>query len=521
MQISKHLKTPLLLPPLSSLLLILSFPPFNLGFLAWVALLPLLLFIWLYAQSWKQAVFAGFLQGLLFFIYMHSYMALSVDFFFHPAMGYLAVFLGALYSAVFTAVFAFLSYTLCRKPISWLAPIAAASAWVLMEYTRSLGLLGHTGGFLGYSQVPYPFLLQIVSVYGYWGLSFLMVLFQGLLCFFLPLLLSLPAKNKAPLASPLKCSIGPVFFILLCSLGLGVPSLFSVEKESEPIRFILVQGNIPQEHILDADMAPANFQHYLNLTKEAYSKHGAADLVIWPETVYSTSVARRYPEPQQALARLAGSVETPVFFGGMYYDTNTFESYNSIYLQKPGREQWEPQRYDKIRLVPIAEYFPSPDLLNRLWDVRINLGLYSPGEEIQVFEVNSFSFGGIICFESYFPQPALDKVRSGAKQIFVLTNDAWFLDSIGLNQHAAVAAVRAVESGVGVTQVANTGFTISFDYTGRMVFQLPAWEEGFGLQETVLPRRTTLYRLWGNYFPWICLGLLSLALSYRYYYRNG
>ena len=497
--------------------MILSFPPFNQGYLAWLGLIPLLCYIQLYASSWKKAFLAGFAKGMLFFIYIHGYMALSVDFFFPPMMGYLVVLLGSAYSALFTGLFGLIFFYAARGNKSFLSSLAGASAWVLLEYLRSLGLLGHTGGFLGYSQIPYPYLLQAASVYGYWGLPFAMVIFQAAACLYL-----FSDRNKKITAN-LYASL--VVLLLVLSIGISAPAFFPEEKEDNSLAFLLVQGNIHQKHVLEPGRAPENFQRYLDLTKAAYLEHDKADLVVWPETVYSSSVARRYPDAEGALSRLAADIQSPILFGAMHQDPVTGHHFNSIYLQKPGRERWETQRYDKIRLVPFAEYFPFPDLLNRFWDIRINLGLYSRGENIEVFETDTkagtVSFGGVVCFESYFPQPALDTVRKGAKHLFILTNDAWFMESIGLDQHAAVGAMRAVETGVGVTQVANTGYTVSYDYTGRKVFQLPAWQEEFGILETELPRRTTLYRLWGDFFLWLCLILAAIWAAHPLLSKRG
>ena len=71
-----------------------------------------------------------------------------------------------------------------------------------------------------------------------------------------------------------------------------------------------------------------------------------------------------------------------------------------------------------------------------------------------------------------------------------------------------MAAIRALETGLGVTQVANTGYTVSFDYAGREILKLPILNEGVALLETKMPRRQTLYLLWGDYFLYFCLLVL-------------
>ena len=145
------------LPLFSSFLLILSFPPWNQGYLAWISFLPLFYFLYRHLDSSTRiSIFlGGFITGMFFFLYLYSYMAVAVNFLFPPYLGYLVVFAASLYSAIFFGLFSlFFSFSLKGKNIT-LSIMAAPAAWVLLEYFRSLGLLGHTGGFLGYSQSNY------------------------------------------------------------------------------------------------------------------------------------------------------------------------------------------------------------------------------------------------------------------------------------------------------------------------------------------------------------------------------
>ena len=116
-----------------------------------------------------------------------------------------------------------------------------------------------------------------------------------------------------------------------------------------------------------------------------------------------------------------------------------------LYPVAAGEVSVDEERYDKHRLVPFAEYFPLTSLLNTLLDSELNLGSYTPGQDAKPFLLDGGKLGGIICFESYFPRPALDVARQGAEHLFVLTNDAWFLESQGLQQHLrAVCSARQV-----------------------------------------------------------------------------
>jgi len=506
----KKIKLPhlILFPVLSALLLILSFPRFNQGYLAWFALLPL--FYYCRATGTGKKAFAGgLLTGLLFFLYLYAYMALAINFLFPPYLGILAVICASLYSSVFFAGFtlAFAFFLQRGRPL--LTAIAAPSLWVLLEYLRAAGLLGHSGGFLGYSQADYTLLLPIVSLYGYWGLSFSMVLFQVALFYVL-----MAKKDQSVRFCRRTLALPFLLLSFVLAAGLLLPSLFPVQENEKPLRIVLVQGNVPQEDILNPAKAQSNFDKYIRLTEEALKRHRFPDLIVWPETVFTLNVARYRHGAAEELARLAGEAGSPILFGAMFADQDTGNVYNSILLQRPGLECFDPHRYDKHRLVPFAEYFPLPHLFNRIFRSNVSLGMYTPGRAAAPFSLDNFTVGGIVCFESYFPHPALEIARQGAEHIFVLTNNAWFLQSNGLDQHIRAASFRAAELGIGITQVANTGFSRSYDYRGREIFAMPAHREAISLLETSIPRRQTLYRLWGDYFVVLCGAVLAFCLLY-------
>ena len=502
-QPSKNIYALFLLPILSGMLLLLSFPPFNQGYLAWVSLLPLIFFCHA-VHPGKKAFTGGLLAGIIFFLYLFSYLALSVNFLFPPLLGILVVVLASLYSSLFLSGFALILSFLLQRGSPVLTALAAPSLWVLLEYVRSAGLLGYSGGFLGYSQAGYVFLLPLVSSYGYWGLPFAMILFQLALFFVLTSL----GKNapRPALIWP------PLLFSIILVAGFTIPSLFSVEEHNKALRIALLQGNIPQEHVLNPNMAVANFRKYVDLTEDASVHFGSLDLIVWPETVYSLNVARNHPDAPSQLASLAEKTEASLMIGAMVEDDISKDVYNSILLQQPGRHTDDVQRYDKQRLVPFAEYFPFHNLLNSILKGAVSLGTYTPGGEASPFYLDNFTVGGIVCFESYFPRPALLLARKEAEHLFILTNDAWFLKSHGVQQHADAAPFRAAELGIGVTQVANTGLTRSYNYRGEKILDLPPYQAGSALLETTMARRQTLYRLWGDYFVVLCGVMFTFCL---------
>jgi apolipoprotein N-acyltransferase len=136
------------------------------------------------------------------------------------------------------------------------------------------------------------------------------------------------------------------------------------------------------------------------------------------------------------------------------------------------------QTYDKWHLVPFGEYIPFGDLAYDLFGIRAfasQLGAtYAAGAGPQVMDLGP-RLGTIlplICYEAVFPQD-VNAAPGGADWILQITNDAWFGTLTGPWQHLAQARFRAIEQGLPLVRVANTGVTGVYDAQGRLVQELP------------------------------------------------
>ncbi len=483
-----------LLPLLSGLTLILAFPPFEQGWLAWFALMPLLRFC-LQAGP-RQALCGGFIFGLPLQLYLNLYLGTILFAHLTPALAATAlIFLIALLS-LFYALFALAISCIrgLKKPL--LLAAAIPSLWVLLEYLRSLGFIGYTVGYLGYTQWRCPVSLNLLAAFGYWGLSFVMVFFQSALMLGLDRRLSGKKLTAAAV----------ILAALLCG-GTYLPELAAVEREAVPLQIALIQGCSGPEEILDSDRELI-LRRYLELTRAALEKEPGVELVLWPETVVTLVMKKGALLQRQQMIRLAGELGVDLLYGAQIYSGET--PYNSIVFLSP--QQGRTQVYHKQRLVPFVEYFPLEGQLNRWLDLDFKIGRYRAGDEYSLFSHRRGPLAGAICFESYFGDYTRRFARRGGRHLFIATNDVWFGESIGLEQHAQVAALRAAEMGIGVTQVANSGISISFDYRGRELMRTGKGERGFHILKLDLARRNTLYRLAGDFFPPLSLLLVAAAV---------
>ncbi|MGI6097269.1 MAG: apolipoprotein N-acyltransferase [Dethiobacteria bacterium] len=488
-----------ILPFISAVLLIFCFPRFEQGYLGWIAFLPL--FNFFNYSTPRRSFWGGFICGFIFQLYLNLYVGEVLVYYLAPTLGAVLVLLMVGLLSLAFALFGCLFTMLKRRLPTFLFALATPAMWVLLEYLRSITFLGYTVGFIGYSQWKYPFILRLASVYGYWGLAFFMLFFQVVLFLFWK-----EKKRQETLAAT-------IVFCILFFAGLFLPSLYKVEPAQTPLHVALLQGNIPQERILDPGEAVRTFKKYKRMSREAAKSYADLDLLVWPETVVSLKLQRKRPALEE-MKSLAEEIDTPILYGAMVETVEEEKkTYNAVYLEIPGQKS--KQFYYKQRLVPFAEYFPLAGVLDRLIDLNMRLGHYTPGAAISLFTLDELRLSAVVCFESYFGDLTRRFAALGSRHMFTLTNDAWFNESIGLDQHAQIGAIRAAEMGTGFTQVANTGITISFDYLGREIFRAPLMEEQTFFLELDLTRQETIYQCLGDFLIWcsfLYLGAISIYI---------
>ena len=149
--------------------------------------------------------------------------------------------------------------------------------------------------------------------------------------------------------------------------------------------------------------------------------------------------------------------------------------YNSILaIDREGRLR---ERHDKAHLVPFGEYVPLRGLLGA---AKLTVGGkdFAAGPGPSTLTLPGLPpFGALICFEAIFPGEA---VAADARPDWLLnlTNDAWFGETAGPHQHFEIARMRAIETGLPVVRVANTGITGAVDGYGRRLGRLELGRTG-------------------------------------------
>ncbi|MGQ9673494.1 MAG: apolipoprotein N-acyltransferase [Candidatus Aminicenantales bacterium] len=478
---------------LSGLLGALTFPKFNLFFLAWVFLIPF--FFGLFQKKAGPAFVLGFGAGFVFYAIL-LYWIPSVPAHYgnlSPALSFLVYLLLVALMALFWAFFGFLLAQIGQafpRSCFLLAPFL----WVTMEYAATHFLTGFPWGLIGYSQARNLPFLQLAAVTGVYGLSFFLVFLQG--CFFL----SLVTRKKAPFF------LGLTGVLLLHLWGWLI--LKTPLPTREEFQAAVIQGNVSSDIYWDQiseEKIEALFYRHLDLSHRAWSR--GARLIIWPE--FSVPLCFSCPQPlyqefkmklyQFVQARwctlLLGTNETSQVKGERFF-------YNTALCLAPNLTTSE---YYKIHLVPFGEYTPYKKIFSFIEKVTHAIGDVAPGHEYILHWFEDKSFGSPICYEIIFPGLVRQFTKRGAHFLVTITNDGWYGQSSAPYQHFQIAVFRAVENRRYLLRAATTGISGIIDPFGRVLSRSSLMTQTFLVAPIQPHHNLSIYARYGDFLPWASL----------------
>ena len=365
------------------------------------------------------------------------------------------------YLALYPGVAVLVTQVVCRRGPGRVLVLAAA--WTAGEWARGVVLTGFPWNPMGNVWTEWVPMIQLAAVTGVFGVSLVTVAAAAA-----PAALADRGRRRwVPMA------VAAV--ALLASWAGGSVRLAAARTDVVPgVMLRLVQPNIAQTHKWRADLRQAQFAKLLKMS--APQAGTAPRLVIWSETAVPFFVAR---EP--SVRRLMAELVPPdgYLITGAPRTTATrerpFRIWNSLHaLDASGRVV---ASYDKFQLVPFGEYVPLRSILSF---AKLTVGDtdFSAGPGPQTVSLPGLPpFSPRICYEAIFPGRVVDPDRRPAWLLNV-TNDAWFGISSGPYQHFASARMRAVEEGLPLVRVANTGISAIVDSYGRVTRRLDLGLQG-------------------------------------------
>lgn len=312
-------------------------------------------------------------------------------------------------------------------------------------------------------------------------------------------------------------------FLLVALSAYGALRLATGRTEYvEGVKLRLMQPNLPQDAKFRPENGPEILRRYLALSDRATGpeRTGVSDVthLIWPESAFPFILSR---EPQ-ALASIARALQGKILITGAARIEGDSggkrgQIFNSIEVLQGDRIL---SFYDKVHLVPFGEYLPLEGLLRPLGVSHLVPGAWDRGQGPRMLAAPGLPLiAPLICYEAVFPGEAVFPEKQGKRPKFLLnlTNDGWFGKTIGPYQHFAQARLRAIEEGLPLIRVANTGVSAIVDAYGRVIESLPLGEEG--LIDGGLPQSTAepLFARHGTLiFPLLWSLILTAALVGRW-----
>jgi apolipoprotein N-acyltransferase len=492
---------------LSGVLLTLSFPDFDLWWLAWVALVPFFYAIWRLRSSWRMRTLAGWLFGTVF-IYGTCWWLTYAPIHYagvNAALAYFVMFFVAAGVGIFFALFAFIQGRLFRR-YGMRAVMPAPVLWIGIEYLR-FWLTGNAWNALGYSQAFVPTIIQPAKFGSFYLVGFLIVAFNAAL-FYMIFDRGRRSRGVFPLV---------VLFIaglIFLSQPAGKDAAALEARKPEAL-VIAVQPNVPMSDLdqkaweklrqVQADTA----EQVLSTTR----RDDVPEVIVLPESPMNY-MYERDSDFRGFLYRFTKKTNASVLFNSAEPSREAMQFYNSaVMVNEAGTKV---AQYNKIHLMPFGEYVPMGDVLSPL--IAPLRGSFAFGTETNLLPFGEAKGGIMICFESHFPSLSREFVLGGADVLVEMTNDGYLGPTPVLKQHLANAVFRAVETNRPLLRVTNVGISGYIrpdgkivDATGSYVADTRYWTVARS------DGSRTVYVMFGDWFAMLCAGLsvAFIALSFQ------
>jgi len=247
-------------------------------------------------------------------------------------------------------------------------------------------------------------------------------------------------------------------------------------NEQSSIKVSIIQPNVnTYTEKFDALTPLQQSEMIIKLLENADSN----SIIILPETAIpeSFNINGHYPKSIDTLMSFSKRNHLKIIGG--YYTKDKNDSYNSATLIEDGVIT---NSRNKIKLLAYAEQIPF-DFISEYWSQLVHeqggiAKSFGVDERAKIFNIHdSIKLGTLICFESVFPDIAAEMCRNGAQALVIITNDDWWLDTPGHQQHFAFARIKAIENRRWIARSANTGISGIINAKGEVLEQTEYKEE--------------------------------------------
>jgi apolipoprotein N-acyltransferase len=487
-----------------------SYTGFYLSIYSWVCIGILL--IALFGASPRVAYACGFLHGICFVLTSVPWIAevLAVHGGLSRAGGWgVLLLIAAVWGAVNGAV-TWAIHRLSLRSIT-LACIGTPFLWISFEMIRNrLPEISFPWNLLGYPAAANVAFVQLTTLTGIYGLSFVVAAFNALLAWSDAETKYSPKQRLAILAGT------TVLVLVVMTVGAHFVPTAAANHTARA-----VQLNFPEAQEYPNDWFTQHASELDEIQRFSLaSSVNHPDLLVWPEAPapfsyqdgrfahLASMLATRFKHPF-----IVGVVEWKqeiISTGGTSH--TILAPYNSaLMFDGQGRREFS---YDKVHLVPFGEYEPFPLIHRVVTNVSSEVGGFRKGTTYGVGNLsNGYSVGVFICYEAIYPGEIRRFAANGAQLFVNISNDGWFGHSAAAEQHLRMARVRAVENRRWIVRTTNNGITASIDPYGRIFRPLP--QDVRAAADLPYDFRTdkTIYTRFGDWFAWLCVLVSAILLA--------
>ncbi len=434
--------------------------------LAWLAPMPMMLFA-LEAGALVTAAasfVAWFAGAFTLWHYFHDVIRLpiAVPFVIFTTM-----------SVVFTLT-VLLFRALMRRGAVWAALFGPAALWVTAEYINSLTSVHGTNGALAYSQLDFLPILQLASLTGPWGISFILLLTSAAL--------AIGIGRFRERGARLVAGVGLAIAIVAVAFG---TARLAEPQGGERIKVGLLASDANGNAGVAEDGEPAAKLLAAYAEQVGPMAEQGVQVVVMPEKI--AVILGQNDKADAILQETADRTGVQIVAGMVRVEGG--EKFNEARLYTPNAPR---MAYDKQHMLPPFE----SDL--------------KPGVALALQQKMDTIWGLAICKDMDFTNPAGLYGAAGVGLLLVpawdFVADAW--------AHGHIAIMRGVEGGYAIVRSAKQGFLYVSDDRGRVLAESTSWSSPFGAVMTMVPtgHEPTLYLRFGDWMAWLSILLAGLAV---------
>lgn len=325
--------------------------------------------------------------------------------------------------------------------------------------------------------------------------------------------------------------------VVIIPVSISLTKYFTATEKGTPSNVIVVQPNI-DPYLKLSEIPPAAQIKILTQLSDSIAQPNT-EYFIWPETAIPNYAdedqIRSNPDfitLQNFLSKYKnGTLITGIESIKVYptkktitakYDERQglyFDNFNAaMQVENSANVQF----YHKSKLVPGVEKMPFPKVFSFLDGVFAQLGGTVGGWGWQekpsvLYAQSGIGAAPVVCYESLWGDWIGQQVKDGAQFITIITNDGWWGNTSGKDQHAMYAQLRAIETHRDIARSANTGISCFINQRGDVTQRTKWWTRTALKGDINLNDEITFYVKSGDIIAKIsCLSAILLALIIPY-----